>query len=48
VPRLYVANWRQITVAVVKTKFASHIECFDPDDDDEDAEEIDQNIRIMT
>jgi len=48
VPRLHVANWRQITVAVVKTKFASHIECFDPDDDDEDAEEIDQNIRIMT
>lgn len=42
------ANWRQITVAVVKTKFASHIECFDPDDDDEDAKEIDQNNRIMT
>jgi superfamily II DNA helicase RecQ len=48
VPRLHVANWRQITVAIVKTKFASQIECFDPDDGDEDAEEIDPIIRSMT
>lgn len=26
VPRLHVANWRQISVAIVKTKFAGHIE----------------------
>lgn len=48
VPRLHVAKWRQITVAIVKTKFASYIECFDPEDDDDDAEEIDQTIRSMT
>ena len=48
VPRLHVANWRQITVAIVKTKFASQIECFDPDEGDEDAEEIDATIRSMT
>ena len=48
VPRLHVANWRQITVAIVKTKFASQIECFDPDEGDEDAEEIDPTIRSMT
>jgi hypothetical protein len=48
VPRLHVANWRQITVAIVKTKFASQIECFDPNDGDEDAEEMDPIIRSMT
>jgi hypothetical protein len=35
-------------VAIVKTKFASQIECFDPDEGDEDAEEIDLMIRSMT
>ncbi|KAM0714674.1 hypothetical protein Q7P37_003053 [Cladosporium fusiforme] len=48
VPRLHVANWRQISVAIVKTKFASHIEYFDPDEGDEDAEETAPIIRIMT
>ena len=48
VPRLHIANWRQITVAIVKTKFASQIECFDPDEGDEDAEEIDPIVRSMT
>ena len=48
IPRLHVANWRQITVAIVKTKFASQIECFDPDEGNEDAEEIDLTIRSMT
>ena len=48
VPRLHVANWRQITVAIVKTKFASQIECFDPDDGDEDAEEMETIVRSMT
>ena len=47
-PRLHIANWRQITVAIVKTKFASQIECFDPDEGDEDAEEIDPIVRSMT
>jgi hypothetical protein len=48
VPRLHVANWRQILVAIVKTKFASQIECFNPDEGDEDAEEMDATIRGMT
>ncbi|KAK5111425.1 hypothetical protein LTR85_012155 [Meristemomyces frigidus] len=48
VPRLHVANWRQITVTIVKTKFASQIECFDAGDGDEDAEEIDHVVRSMT
>lgn len=48
VPRLHVANWRQITVAIVKTKFASQIECFDPDNGEEDAEEVDPIVRSMT
>lgn len=48
IPRLHVSNWRQITVAIVKTKFASQMECFDADDNDEDAEEMDEAIRIMT
>ena len=48
VPRLHIANWRQITVAIVKTKFASQIECFDPDEGDEDAEEIDLIVRSIT
>ncbi|KAK0773172.1 hypothetical protein LTR75_017205 [Friedmanniomyces endolithicus] len=47
-PRLHVANWRQMTVAIVKTKFASHISCFEPEDHDEDAEEMDDTIRAMT
>ena len=48
VPRLHVANWRQMTVAIVKTKFASHINAFETNDDDEDAEEMDEDIRAMT
>lgn len=40
VPRLHVANWKQIIVAIVMRKVASQIECFDPDDDDENAEEM--------
>jgi superfamily II DNA helicase RecQ len=48
IPRLHVANWRQITVAIVKTKFASQIACFDADDEDEDAEEMDEAVQIMT
>lgn len=48
VPRLHVANWRQMTVAIVKTKFASHINAFEANDDDEDAEEMEEDIRAMT
>ncbi|KAK6428909.1 hypothetical protein LTR95_014943 [Oleoguttula sp. CCFEE 5521] len=38
---------RQIIVAIVKTKFAGQIECFDPDEGDEDAEEIDLIVRSL-
>jgi hypothetical protein len=48
VPRLHVANWRQIIVAIVKTKFASQTECFDPDNSDDDIEEMDPIIRSIT
>jgi len=46
--RLHVSNWRQMTVAIVKTKFAGHIGYFEEDEDDEDAEEANQEVRIMT
>ena len=48
IPRLHIANWRQMTVAIVKTKFASQIEVFENDINDEDAEELEQDIRILT
>jgi superfamily II DNA helicase RecQ len=48
IPRLHISNWRQMTVAIVKTKFASQIGVFEVDADDEDAEEIEQDIRILT
>ena len=48
IPRLHVANWRQITVAIVKTKFASQIACFEANEDDEDAKEMDEAIQIIT
>ena len=35
-------------MAIVKTKFAAHIGCFEIDPDDEDAEEIEDDIRILT
>ena len=37
-----------MTVAIVKTKFASQIGVFEANEDDEDGEEIDDNIRIIT
>ena len=46
--RLHIANWRQMTVAIVKTKFAAYIGCFEIDPDDEDAEEMEDDIRILT
>jgi hypothetical protein len=48
IPRLHIANWRQMTVAIVKTKFAGHINYFEANEDDEDAEEMEADIRIMT
>ncbi|KAK0862323.1 hypothetical protein LTR87_016636, partial [Friedmanniomyces endolithicus] len=37
-----------MTVAIVKTKFAGHIGCFEANEDDEDAAEMEADIRIMT
>lgn len=34
-------------VAIVKTKFATNISCFDPDLADKDAEEMDEDIRVI-
>jgi superfamily II DNA helicase RecQ len=48
IPRLHISNWRQMTVAIVKTKFASHIGYFEEDKEDEDAEEMEVDIRAMT
>jgi superfamily II DNA helicase RecQ len=48
IPRLHISNWRQMTVAIVKTKFAAHIDYFEINPDDEDAEEIESDIRILT
>jgi superfamily II DNA helicase RecQ len=48
IPRLHISNWRQMTVAIVKTKFASDIGCFEMDPDDEDAEELEPDIQVLT
>ena len=48
IPRLHISNWRQMTVAIVKIKFASHISCFEATGDDEDAEEMEETITTMT
>ena len=48
VPALHIANWRQITVAIVKTKFASDLACFDVGDGDGLEEEIDEDVEMMT
>lgn len=48
IPRLHISNWRQITVAIVKTKFASQIGAFEIDNGDEDGEELEQDIRTLT
>ena len=48
--RLHMSTWRQMPVAIVKTNFASDLGCFDPEDgdDDDDGEEMDSAVRIMT
>ena len=48
IPRLHISNWRQMTVSIVATKFAADIDCFETDEADEDAEEIEADIRNMT
>ncbi|KFZ20411.1 hypothetical protein V501_00159 [Pseudogymnoascus sp. VKM F-4519 (FW-2642)] len=48
-PRIGIAIWRQMTVTIVKTKFAADIACFDAEQPaSEEAEEIDADIRAMT
>ncbi|KAK5125289.1 hypothetical protein LTR85_000965 [Meristemomyces frigidus] len=37
-----------MTVAIVKTKFANDLGCFDPNDVDDDGEEMEGDIRLMT
>ena len=37
-----------MTVAIVKTKFASHIRVFEADKEDNNAEEMDKDIQAMT
>ncbi|ELR09269.1 hypothetical protein GMDG_03839 [Pseudogymnoascus destructans 20631-21] len=52
VPWLHIANWRQMMVNIVETKFAGKdLACFEvvgANDNEEDAEEIDDDIRAMT
>lgn len=46
-PSLSVSVWRQMTVAIVKTKFAADIAYFVDDERDADGEEMDEDIRAM-
>jgi len=48
IPPLQIASWRQITVAIVKSKFASDLNCFELDSHDSDGEEIEEDIQAMT
>ncbi|KAK3617147.1 hypothetical protein LTR22_026828 [Elasticomyces elasticus] len=48
IPQLHISNWRQITVAIVKTKFAADALCFDLEDASDDGEKIEADIKIMT
>nr|XP_023922639.1 uncharacterized protein LOC112034089 [Quercus suber]POE97743.1 atp-dependent dna helicase tlh1 [Quercus suber] len=48
IPLLHVQTWRQMTVAIVKTKFAAYLPYFEVDPADEDAEETEESIRILT
>jgi hypothetical protein len=46
IPWLYIANWRQMMVNIVKTKFIANVGCFKVDNgaNDEDAKEIKADI----
>lgn len=50
IPRLHIANWRQMTVAIVKTKFAGSLAYFEDVEGVDKAEmlEPDEDIRIIT
>ena len=48
IPRLHLSNWRQMTVAIVKTKFAGDVGCFEVASDDEDGQQIEEDIRLLT
>ena len=58
IPRLYIANWQQITVSIVKTKFGREGTRYfdigrssandDNSSNDNDNEEIDDDIQAMT
>jgi hypothetical protein len=50
IPRLYIANWRQITVSIIKTKFAVNVGYFEVEDgaNDKNTEEIKTDIRVIT
>jgi len=48
VPRLHVSSWRQITVAVVNTRFAGDAICFDLEDRDGHEDEIEADIEAVT
>ena len=46
IPRMGIAIWRQMTVAIVETKLAADVACFDVRRDaDEESEEIDADVR---
>ncbi|KAK5689251.1 hypothetical protein LTR17_026395 [Elasticomyces elasticus] len=37
-----------MTVAIVKIKFTAHIACFEVDEEDKDADEVEEDVRAMT
>ena len=47
---LHIANWRHLTVDIVKTKFSADIGCFEIEDvaDHEDRDEIEADFPIIT
>ena len=47
IPLLHVQNWRQMTVAIAKTKFVAYLPYFEVDARDEHAEETAENIRLL-
>jgi hypothetical protein len=49
IPRLRIANWRQMTVNIIETKFIANVGCFEADNvaNNEDAKEIEANIQVI-
>ncbi len=50
IPRLHIANWRQMMVNILKTKFRADVGCFKVEgaDNDFDCKEIKADILVMT